>query len=225
MAPETMCETLCLLLCKVKKRCQTQRGVKWCAHIYEGGDVLEVVLIHGGVGCSQVQEVIVSSLAALQVDFLDLTLSLQNKKNPPWIKGELVIVHKHTRHIIPHKRAFIYFFYQPPQFLCSALFLLFFLFLCLLQLPLCTHVFRVVLVVCPPCLHTDTYSHAFLFLFGWLTESFFSVASFTLTVCNSVVTLSSPSCSWVQTSLLWKQKTTRWDGTAQKEHSEPQSMS
>lgn len=45
-------------------------------HVNESGDVMKVVLLHGGVGCSQVQEVLVPRLAAFQVDFLNFALSL-----------------------------------------------------------------------------------------------------------------------------------------------------
>lgn len=38
-----------------------------------------VVLVHGGVGRSQVQKIIVSCLGALQVDLFDLFLSLYNR--------------------------------------------------------------------------------------------------------------------------------------------------
>lgn len=37
---------------------------------------MKVVLLHGGVGSSQVQEVLVPRLAAFQVDFLNFALSL-----------------------------------------------------------------------------------------------------------------------------------------------------
>lgn len=58
-----------------------------------------------------------------------------------------------------HWRVFIYFLYQPFQLLSSALLLLFFLFLSLFQLSICTHIVRVVLVISPPCLCTQTLHH------------------------------------------------------------------
>lgn len=56
-------------------------------------------------------------------------------------------------------RVFIYFFYQPFQFFSSTLLLLFFLFLSLFQLSIRTHIVRVVLVISPPCLCTQTLHH------------------------------------------------------------------
>lgn len=57
------------------------------------------------------------------------------------------------------QRAFIYFLYQPFQLLSSTLLLLFFLFLGLFQLSICTHIVGVVLVISPPCLRTQTLHH------------------------------------------------------------------
>lgn len=58
-----------------------------------------------------------------------------------------------------HWRVFIYFLYQPFQLLSSTLLLLFFLFLSLFQLSICTRIVGVVLVISPPCLCTQTLYH------------------------------------------------------------------
>lgn len=49
-------------------------------YVNESRDVLEVVLIHRGIGCVQVYEVVISGLAALQVYLLNFTLSLEHMK-------------------------------------------------------------------------------------------------------------------------------------------------
>lgn len=104
-----------------------------------------------------------------------------------------------------HMTPSIYLFYQPLQFFICALLLLFLLLLCFPQLPLCTDIVWVVLVVCSPCLHTGTKSNAFLCVLK--KRKTFCVVGFSRTACSSVVTLSSPSCSWMQMSLLWKTQT------------------
>lgn len=114
----------------------------------------------------------------------------------------------------------IYFFYQPPKLFCRTLLLLFLLFLCFLQFSLCTHILWVVLVVRPPCLQTSTHTYSCAYFCLFRKRKVFWVAAFSLTVCSSVVTLSSPSCSWEQMSLLWKydveRNTTMWDGRPQR---------
>lgn len=62
----------------------------------------------------------------------------------------------HTAGQKPDRRVLTHLLYQLFQLLSSTLLLLFFLFLSLFQLSICTHIVGVVLVISPPCLCTQT---------------------------------------------------------------------
>lgn len=47
-------------------------------HVNQSADVLEIVLIHGSVGCCEVQQVVITSFSALQLGLLYFPLPLQN---------------------------------------------------------------------------------------------------------------------------------------------------
>lgn len=68
--------------CGQLKTCVCSGGTEAWTYVNERRDVLEVVLIHGGVGSSQVDEVVVSGFAALQVSLPNLILSLHREERP-----------------------------------------------------------------------------------------------------------------------------------------------